>query len=409
MPRHTRATRLENRTSRLKLDARKKPYFATIAPGVALGYRRLKGAGTWSVRAADGQGGRWLKSFAVADDHEDANGNSVLDYWQAQDQARAIARGDNGVTGNGNRPITVGEAIDNYAAELKSRNADAYNVTRVRFHLPLALGAKTVSTLTARDLRHWRDGLLKKGLAPASADRSGRALKAALNLARKEDPARITNAAAWRDGLARLPDAEVARDAILSDSAVRALVAAAYALSPEYGLWVEVHAVTGARTSQLARLEVRDLQDNKDNPRLMMPSSRKGKRRRVERKPVAIPASLAVALHRAAANRAAETPLLVPAGGETLLRNWLKRIVKAAKLKPGTTMYSLRHSSIVRMLLAGTPIRIVAVHHDTSVPMIEKNYSRHIADHSDALVRRGLLDIGPPADDNVVPIASKVR
>jgi hypothetical protein len=406
VPRHTRATRLETRTSRLKLDARKKPYFVGVAPGVALGYRRLKGAGTWNVRAADGSGGRWLKSFAIADDHEDANGNSVLDFWQAQDQARIIARGDNGATaGNGNRPITVGEAIDNYAAELKSRNADAYNVTRIRFHLPPALANKTVGLLTVRDLRQWRNGLLKKGLVPASADRSGRALKAALNLASKEDPARISNTNAWRDGLARLPDAEVARNEILTDSDVRALVAAAYALSPEYGLWVEVHAVTGARTSQLERLEVRDLQDSKSNPRLMMPSSHKGKQRRVERKPVAIPVSLAKALRRGAADRASDAPLLIPPGGETLLRNWLKRIVKAAKLKPGTTMYALRHSSITRMLILGTPIRIVAVHHDTSVPMIEKNYSRHIGDHADTLVRRGLLDIGAPAGGNVVPLA----
>jgi hypothetical protein len=407
MARRPRSAHLENRTNRLKLEPRRKPYFVGIAHGIALGYRRNKNSnsGTWVAKAADGHGGHWTKAFAVADDYEPVNGNTVLDFWQAQDQARAIARAGNGDTGNGNRPITVAEAIDNYAAELKSRNADAYNVTRIRFHLPPSLANKTIGLLTARDLRHWRDGLLKKGLAPASADRSGRALKAALNLASKEDPTRITNTAAWRDGLARLPDAEVARNDILTDSDVRALVAAAYALSPEYGLWVETHAITGARTSQLERLEVRDLQDsNKTNPRLMMPSSHKGKRRRVERKPVAIPMSLAKSLRRAAADRTADAPLLVPPGGETLLRNWLKRIVKAAKLKPRTTMYALRHSSIVRMLLVGTPIRVVAVHHDTSVPMIEKNYSRHIGDHADAMVRRGLLDIAAPTGANVVPL-----
>jgi site-specific recombinase XerD len=406
MARRPRSPQTENRASRLRLKPRRKPYYTAIAPGIRLGYRRNQGAGSWTVKVANGHGGHWIKAFAIADDHQDADGATVLTYWQAIDKARAVAGGENGNTiVAGDRPVTVAEAIANYAAELKSRNADAYNVTRIRFHLSPALANKIVGQLTARDLRHWRDGLLKKGLAPASADRSGRALKAALNLASKEDPTRITNTAAWRDGLARLPDAEVARNDILTDSDVRALVAAAYALSPEYGLWVETHATTGARTSQLERLEVRDLQDSKANPRLMMPSSHKGKRRRVERKPVAIPASLAVALRHAAAARAPEAPLLVPPGGETLLRNWLKRIVKAAKLKPGTTMYALRHSSIVRMLLAGTPIRIVAVHHDTSVPMIEKNYSRHIGDHADTLVRRGLIDMSAPAGTNVVPLA----
>ena len=35
--------------------------------------------------------------------------------------------------------------------------------------------------------------------------------------------------------------------------------------------------MTGARPSQIARLDVADLQDGRDDPRLMMPSSKKGK------------------------------------------------------------------------------------------------------------------------------------
>jgi integrase len=201
-----------------------------------------------------------------------------------------------------------------------------------------------------------------------------------------------------------LPDAEVARNEILSDDAVRALVAAAYELGPEFGLWVEVHALTGARTSQLERLEVLDLQAAGAAPRLLMPSSRKGKRKRIDRTPVPIPVSVAKSLRRAAADRAPHEPLVQSPAGETLRRRWLKRAVKAAGLPSGTTLYALRHSSIVRMLLAGTPIRVVAVHHDTSVPMIEKNYSRHIGDHADVVVRRALLDIATPVSTNIVPL-----
>jgi hypothetical protein len=69
------------------------------------------------------------------------------------------------------------------------------------------------------------------------------------------------------------------------------------------------------------------------------------------------------------------------------------------------TLYALRHSSIVRQLLAGVPTRVVASHHDTSVVMIERTYSKYILDHSDALVRRGLLDVErPPAGDNVLTL-----
>jgi len=42
-------------------------------------------------------------------------------------------------------------------------------------------------------------------------------------------------------------------------------------------------------------------------------------------------------------------------------------------------------------LLAGVPIRVVAALHDTSVQMIEQNYSEHIADHADDLARPTLL------------------
>jgi len=57
------------------------------------------------------------------------------------------------------------------------------------------------------------------------------------------------------------------------------------------------------------------------------------------------------------------------------------------------------------MLLANTPIRIVATLHDTSVKMVERTYSKHIAEHTDALARRALLDTAqtPPAA-NIVPL-----
>ena len=68
------------------------------------------------------------------------------------------------------------------------------------------------------------------------------------------------------------------------------------------------------------------------------------------------------------------------------------------------TINSLRHSNIVRQLLANVPIRVVSVNHDTSVAMIERTYSQHIADHSDALARPALLDLGPPKTQNVVAL-----
>ena len=358
------------------------------------------------VRVADGRGGNWTKGFAIADDHEDADGAHVLTYWQAQDRARALARGN---TDDG-RPCTVTEALDAYAADLKARGGLVANALRVRHHLPPALASKTVSLLTSRELQRLRDGLVQK-IKPSSVNRLFRGLKAALNLAAKHD-ARITNAQAWKVGLAALPDAHRARNVILTDEQVRALIAAAYAEDSALGVFVEVGAVTGARPSQLERLEVGDLQlDRADGPRLLMPSSRKGRgHRRIDRHPIPIPESLADRLRQAAGTREATAPLLLRTddtpwrASSANHRLPFQRAAARAGLGPNATFYALRHSSIVRGLLAGVPVRLVAVAHDTSIPMIERNYSRYIGDHSDSVLRRALLDTAPLAAGNVVPL-----
>lgn len=67
MARQPRASRLENRTNRLKLPIRINAYdYTQLAPGISLGYCRRKGAGRWQVRVADGKGSYWFKAFALA-------------------------------------------------------------------------------------------------------------------------------------------------------------------------------------------------------------------------------------------------------------------------------------------------------------------------------------------------------
>ena len=410
MARRPRSRTLENRTNRLKLPVQKKPHgFVALAPGVGLAYRRCKGAGRWIVRVADGKGSSWQKGFAIADDFEDANGESVLTFWQAQDRAKALARG----TVESGRPITVSEALDAYATDLRSRDGLAGNVSRVRHHLTPTLAAKPVSLLTAHELRLWRDGL---DLKPATVNRTTRQLKAALNLAQRLDPTRITNAHAWKVGLSSLRDTHRPRNAILSDKQVRALIAAAYAdkIDPAFGLLTETAATTGARPSQLVKLEVADLQSNGDGPRLMMPSSRKGHAgKAITRKPVPVSPSLAARLRLAAGERDASAPLLLRGDGKPWSatsadhRNPFARAVERAKLDPKFTFYSLRHSSIVRQILAGAPLRVIADAHDTSTKEIERTYSHFISDHADAVLRKGLLDVAQPATGNVVALPGR--
>ena len=90
MARRPRAHRLENRTNRLKLTPRKKPYdFTAISPGIALGYRRTNTAGRWVVKVANGRGGHWTKVVGIADDFEDADSTHVLTFWDVPGPTRA--------------------------------------------------------------------------------------------------------------------------------------------------------------------------------------------------------------------------------------------------------------------------------------------------------------------------------
>jgi integrase len=333
-----------------------------------------------------------------------------LDFWQAQDRARAIARVGRDGDGDDGKPVTVNRALDRYQADLKTRGADTANVARVRLHLSEELATKRVALLTARDLRKWRDGLAKQ-LAPSSVNRTAGAFKAALNLVADQDE-RIVSRQPWDLGLATIPDAEEARNVILPEATIHTIISEACHESSEFQLLVEVAAVTGARVSQLARLEVQDLQSDRTDPRLMMPSSRKGRgQKKITRRPVPIPAALAVRLRSFIVGKSATAPLLVKPSGAPWKRSDHSRLFRRTAIRAGlapseVTLYALRHSAIVRQILAGVPIRVVAVNHDTSIAMLERTYSRYIGDHSDALARRALLDTTTPATSNVVPIAT---
>jgi integrase len=413
-----RASNLESPSARQKLPVTGAPVWVRLGPGAALGYRRNESAGTWSVRVT-GNARQWVKRIALADDLEKAKPPMVLSYWQALEAARAFTRQQPDAPMDESRPITVREALDRYAADLKARGASIHNARYPRRYLSAALLAKPVQLLGTLELRRWRDSLAGK-IAPASINRMMKGLGAALTLAGEHDP-RIANAAARKIGLRGLPDAGQARNVILDDDQVRAIIAAAYAHDPALGLLVDVLAVTGTRTSQAARLCVGDLVADPKAPRLLMPRSGKGgSRNRIERKSqrysVPITPALAHKLQAAAAGRADGAPLLLQsdgtsweAVGKVRYRDAVREIVAAAGLDPDiVTMYALRHSSIVRALLLNIPIRVIAATHDTSVAMIESNYSRHIAEHSDELSRRALLQDEPPAG-NVVPITGKNR
>lgn len=411
MARKLHAT-IETRTNRLKLTPRRKPYgWTAIVPRARLGYRRnIRGAGTWVVVAAVGGGKEKTERVGTADDFEDATDEHALTFWQAVERGRQVARRLRDESGD-NRPATFSLALDTYRSDLIARDGDRVNASRVRRHLPPALLVKPVSALTAAELRRWRDDLSTSGLRPGTVERILRAARACLTLAANLDK-RITDRSAWKIGLAGFAGSYTPINRVLADADVLRLVAESYVLDPQFGLFVDVLASTGTRTSQACGLLVADLQADRSDPRLMLPSSRKGRgRRTITRKPVPISTSLARKLKAAAGDRDPAAPLLTRSDG----RAWnprnpelVRRFAEVAQRAGiSCTAYGLRHSSIVRSLLAGVPARVVASSHDTSTTILERVYSAFISNYADAVARRGLLDTAQPSPDNVVSLPGR--
>lgn len=111
----------------------------------------------------------------------------------------------------------------------------------------------------------------------------------------------------------------------------------------------------------------------------MIPRSRKGKGdKKTTHYSAPLPAALITALRVAAAKRPATARLLLKPSGDPWAKSdhsrlFARAVERAGQDKRKITMYALRHSNIVRQLLAGIPIRVVADKHDTSVAMIERN------------------------------------
>ena len=279
MPRKARSS-LESASARLRLPfkANKKPYWERLGPGLSLGYRRNDHAGSWSIRAADGAGGEWLKRIGTADDYEAANGGDVLSYEQAVAEARRLYRGKGDT--DPSKPVTLDEGLTRYESDLTARSARPYNARIARYHLTPSLLSKPLALIAADDLKAWRDSVVAKGLAPSSVNRVRNSVRACLELFAPD------RSHVWKTGLETLPNATRARKLIFPDETIRALVAEAYRHDPALGILCDVLAATGMRPILAQRLRVEDLIAG-DKPRLMVSKTAKGGRQKPRREETA--------------------------------------------------------------------------------------------------------------------------
>ena len=417
MARKVSFSALESRSARLRLKLRRRPYSGpSLARGIALLYRRNKSNGTWVLKVSDGHGAYWTKAFAQADDFEDSDGKSVLTFYRGagRREEACTRRGDGSAD---TAPITVDGALTAYRADLIGAQCQS---------LQCRLAARASHQRAAVEAGGIARGHRAEEMARQSAGHDGpvarstglcRCLCAALEQAAQHDK-RIQNRDAWEIGLADLPNAQQARNVILSDDTVREFVATAYGLDDQFGLLTDTLAVTGARPSQAVRLRVEDLHDHPVRPKLMMPKSAKGgDRNRAEKKAE----RYSRADHRATGGQAESggqgpcRPCAAAAAGDGSpwgdnpgagYHREVKQIVTAIGADPDATMYALRHSQHRAHAAAQRADQAggVAAQHqrrDDREELFEIHHRalrRHLAPR--------LLQHEPPAADNVVALAS---
>lgn len=409
-------------------------HWRAIDPDVHLGYRRGAKGGVWIVRWRTASGYN-RAALGTADDIFDADGQTILNFTQAMaaarqhvSQVRANHAEAEALKAAG-PTITVRAVIETYLTKRDAREAAQKNGvglkkdarSRLTKHVfaDENLSAASFLDLTEGSLKAWLEGL-PATMAPSTTRRLANDLKAALNdgliAYRSRVPAHL--AATIRHSL-KLPEhhAPVARDMqLLSDGEIRKVIAAALKVD-QAGGWdgdlarmVMVLAATGARFSQVTRLTVADVQVTQR--RLLVPVSRKGRGGKASpRTAVAVGPDLLEALSPLIVERKGSDPLLLrprwkqvgPIEWENvgrgpwrsaseLTRPWAA-IVAEAGVAARTVPYALRHSSIVRGLKAGLPVRLVAALHDTSTPMIERHYSAFIVDALEELSARAVIPL----------------
>jgi integrase len=414
---------LATRTARARLKAGL--YWRAIDPDIHLGYRKENAGGKWLVRhyLPALKAYRQIK-LGTADD---AVSEGTLSYNAAVASARhAVSQARRGAELAFDLPAgTIRTAVKSYIDALNARETAREGRVRkstadgtLRRHVldvPQFADIR-LEALTEEHLSDWIAGL-GNNLKLTRKQRIINYLKAALNAVhrakRKQLPKDFGEVVRFGLRFESYDEAEaentLADRMILPDEKVRALVRAAFDVDADgdFGRLVICLAATGARFSQLKRMKVRDVQPGLQ--RLLIPKSRKGGRnRKAGFTPVRVGSDVITALLPAIEDRSPDEPLLcrwrhVQIGPvewrrdsrgawrtpSEMSRPWAAtcRAVGVCDVPP----YALRHSSIVRGLREGLPIRLVAAVHDTSVAMIERHYARWIADGLEELAARAVI------------------
>lgn len=376
---------IETVKQRQALKPRREPYWHMKGKGQHVGYRRTPEGGTWIARAYDPA--TRSRSYHALGDLRDVAGSD-----QFTEASRLAGEWFRHLGMGGNAEIlTIRNACERYVDHLRRRKGAAPAVDaagRFERHVyPDKLAAVPLPKLTARHLTEWRDRLAAKpavrakrgpncrvktplqASTPRSASALNRdmsALRAALNLAHLEGYA--TNDLAWRQALRPAEKADRRRELYLDRNQRRALLDAA---AEDVRPFLQGLCLLPLRPGALAALTVQDF-DSRAGA-LKVDSDKAGGGRKI-----LLPPATADLLRQLARGKTPKAPLFARWDGRPWDRDAWKGPVKAAAatadLPPDTTAYTLRHSTITDLVVAGLDLFTVAQLSGTSVAMIERHY-----------------------------------
>ncbi len=421
MARRVRDVTLESRAARAALKVRGKPYYRAIGPGLHIGYRKGKKGGRWVARLYAGDGNYRVEVLADTDDMLDANGETVLDFWQAQEAARRLHTLRTTGGERASPRYTVANAIGDYLEWMEGARKGSRDARyRAEALILPDLGGVDAAKLTAKRIRTWRrkiaetpprlrtkPGEKQQYREPAddpdairrrraSANRTLTVLKAALNRAWREGE--IASDAEWRR-VEPYEAVEMARTRYLTIAEAQRLLNAA---EPSFRNLVQAALQTGARYGELAALKVSDF--NTDSGTVTIQQSKSGKARHI------VLTDEGVMFFRGvtAGRNGAELVFTTKAGSAWTKSAQTRPMVDAcrnAKINPPIGFHGLRHTWASLAVMNGVPLLVVAKnlgHADTR--MVERHYGHLAPSYVADAIRAGAPRFGTVEPGNVASV-----
>jgi site-specific recombinase XerD len=364
------------------LKPRREPYWQRLRPGCFVGYRpsARSGAGTWIGRAYDEPTRSYRLKALGSFGERPANER----YSAAKTEAERFAGDVEHGSIRDAKIETVEDACRRFA---ETSDEAAARFRRYVYSDPIA--KVKLSKLRRSHVKAWRDRLeatpalvsrSKKGeqlTRPRSAATLNRDMAVFRTALGRVLPLGAPNTeAAWQEPLRPVKNAVRRRTLYLDRDQRRKLLQHA---SDEASAFIRALCLLPLRPGAVAGLNAGDF--DKRTRELTVGTDKAGERRRIR-----LPTDAAALFAAQAKNKLPAAPLFARANGKRWDKETWKSPIREAVVGAGlpldATAYTLRHSTITDLVVAGAPLLTIAQISGTSVEMIERHYGHLVQERA---------------------------